>query len=369
MHSFAFLPLFYVAILGVAGPEDGKAPPKKAVEPKAKSIVYVSVSGENRIAIYEMDGESGKLTAVASAAVGGAPGSLAVDPKRKFLYAAVRTTGSVASLRIDPKTGRLSPIDVVKVAGNPVYLATDRAGKFLLSAYYADAKAAIYPIGENGAVRPDATHVLTTGKNPHSINVDATNSFVYVPNTGADRILQYRLNADSGTLRPLTTPATEMKLGAGPRHFCFHPAGDFLYVVNEKSSSVTAFRHDKSSGALAELQTLPTLPPDFKGKNTCADIEITPTGDFLFASNRGHDSLARYSVDKKTGRLTPLGQTKTEKTPREFALDPSGRFLYSAGQDSGKLAAYKIDGIGDLTEIEKYDVGKGPAWVLVVKLE
>jgi 6-phosphogluconolactonase len=336
---------------------------------KAKCVVYVSVGGENRITAYEMGAATGKLSFLASSDVGGAPGSLTLHPSRQFLYAAIRSTGSVATLRVDPKSGRLAPIDVVPVAGNPVYVATDRAGKFLLTAYYGDAKAAVYAIGPDGAARGGAIQVLLTGKNPHSINVDATNRSVYVPNTGADKILQFRLNEKSGLLAPLTTPSIETTAGTGPRHMCFHPGGDFVYAVNEKSSSVTVFRRHRETGVLAELQTLSTLPPGFKGMNTCADIEITPAGEHLYASNRGHDSLARFSVDLKSGLLTPLGHTPTEKTPREFAIDPAGRFLYAAGQDSGKLAAYKIDpATGQLAEIETYTVGKSPAWVLVAPL-
>jgi 6-phosphogluconolactonase len=132
---------------------------------------------------------------------------------------------------------------------------------------------------------------------------------------------------------------------------------------------VTAFRLDEKAGTLTALETLPTLPPGFKGKNTCADIEVTPDGKYLYASNRGHDSLAGYAIDMASGKLTALGQTPTEKTPREFAIDPSGKYAYAAGQDSGKLASYRIDpGTGKLEALDVYPVGKGPAWVLIVRL-
>jgi 6-phosphogluconolactonase len=352
--------LVAVLVLGLTGIDQAAG--------SEKMIMYLSIGGENRIALYNVNPATGEIAHQADFAAGGAPGALCVDPKQQLLYAAIRTGDSVATLSIDPQTGKLSERGRTSVVSNPVYLATDKQGKHLLTAYYGAHKVAVYPIGGDGVVQSSATAVLETGKNPHSINIDQNNRFVFVPNTGADKVLQYRFDAASGKLSPNTPAEVHLGEGTGPRHFFFHPAKPWVYFVNEKGSSVTSTRLDSSPGTLEPFQTISTLPSDFSGNNTCAHIEITPDGKFLYASNRGHDSLACYSIDADSGRLTMLGNVATEKTPRAFNLDPSGKLLYAAGQASGKLASYRVQSDGLLKPLQTYEVGKGPAWVLILKL-
>jgi 6-phosphogluconolactonase len=155
----------------------------------------------------------------------------------------------------------------------------------------------------------------------------------------------------------------------GPRHFCFHPQLPAVYFVNEQGGSVTAYRLDADTGTLTPFQTISTLPDGFDGQNACAEIRITPSGRFLYASNRGHDSIACFAVAEGTGELSSLGQQPTEKTPRPFTLDPEGRFLLAAGQGSGRLATYRIDaGTGKLVPLETHALGQNPMWVLVLRL-
>ena len=335
---------------------------------RERLFVYVSVGRDSKIAVFRLDPESGALDPAGDVPAGGRVGCLAVDPQRKYLYAAIRSTRSVSTFRIDPRTGGLSLQGTVPVVDNAVYIVTDRSGKFLLTSYYGAGKAAVYPIGDDGKVGEKATEVRTAEKNPHSILMDPTNRFVYVPNTGADSILQYRFDAERGTLAPLSPPRVATAKGAGPRHVSFHPSGKFIYFVNEKNSSVTAYRRDVSSGTVEAIQTLPTLPEGFSGRNTCADVEVTPSGRFLYASNRGHDSIAGFSIDGSTGRLTSVGQFRTEKTPRSFNVDPTERFLIVAGQGSGRLAAYRLDGkSGRLSHLKTLDVGRSPSWVQIVR--
>lgn len=334
-----------------------------------RTMCYVSVSGENRIAAYTMQPDSGELTHAFDVALDGAPGALAVSPDRRFLYAALRSTKSIGAFRIDPETGALVPLGAVAAIDNPVYLAVDQSGRVLLTAYYGAGKVALYAIDEQGQVSIEPTQVIETETNPHSIAVDRTNQFVFVPNTGSDTILQFLLLPDAARLRPNDPLRVLTISGAGPRHIAFHPVRQVVYFVNEKNSSVTAYRYDGLGGGLEALQTLSTLPAGFADKNTCADIHVTPNGEFLYASNRGHDSLAGYAIDADDGRLIALGQTPTEATPREFEIDASGRFLYAAGQGSGRLASYRIDETtGRLDPLATYDVGKSPAWVLCVTL-
>lgn len=344
---------------------------------KSTVVGYVSVGGAKQIAIYEMNVSTGALTARGHVDAGGAPGSLAIGPRRRFLYAAIRSTGAVATFGIDPKTGSLKKVATTNVVANPVYITVDQTGRYLLTTYYGAAKVAIYAIGADGIVVGKPTFVGRTGKNPHSIVISRphrslksgrTNRFVYVPNTGADQILQYRFDAKTGTLTALQPAAVKTAKRSGPRHFFCHPKMPFAYCCNEKGSSVTGFSLDPETGRLKAFQTLTTLPKGFAGGNSNADIEITPDGRFLYASNRGHDSLAMYAIDQETGRLTALGQVPTEETPREFNIDPTGRFVFSAGQRSGKMRGYRIQSSGRLQPLKAYTVGRGPAWVLFLKL-
>jgi 6-phosphogluconolactonase len=204
----------------------------------------------------------------------------------------------------------------------------------------------------------------------HCIQTDRSNRYVHVPHAGeSNRILQFRFDADTGCLTPNDPPMVVPKGLQGPRHFCHHPALDVVYVVNEQGCSVTAYRLDPERGTLSPFQTLSTLPADLKGQNTCAQIHITPGGQFLYAANRGHDSIAGFAIDPSTGGLTSLGQQSSEPIPRTFGIDPQGRYMYAAGQGSGRLAAYRIDAqTGALHPLATYEVGKRPMWVMILEL-
>ncbi|MEQ8786373.1 MAG: beta-propeller fold lactonase family protein [Pirellulaceae bacterium] len=344
----------------------GFAAPARAAEDEASSQplrFVVSVGGESRLARFTLDAESGEVSSLEEFKLSGAPGAEVLSRDGRRLYVALRSTNSVAALRVDEKSGALTLLGETPLDGNPTYLAIDQTGKHLLSAYYSGGQAAIHPIGDDGVVVAKPTSVVATKKNPHSILIDAKNNVVYVPNTGADVIKQYTFDADAGTLTPHATPEVATEAGDGPRHLWFHPTAPVMYFVNEKSSSVTAYTRDKT-GVLSKLQNLSTLPADFDGRNTCADVELSPDGAFLYASNRGHDSLAGFRVDAETGKLTPIGNFPTEATPRSFNISPDGRYLVAAGQGSGKLAVYRRDqATGKLERISTREVGKSPSWV------
>ena len=336
---------------------------------QADTYVYVSVAGEKKIAIFKQDCEQGTLAHCRDVSVAGSPGSLAVDPKRQFLFAALRSAREIASFRIEPQKGDLSPIGSVSAGGNSAYVATDRSGRFILSAYYGEGKVTVHRIGPGGVLQEQALQSIPTAEKAHAILPDPSNKFVFVPHTGPNAIFQFTFNAETGTLTPNAVPKVVAQEGAGPRHIWFHPRRPFAYADNEMGSSVTAYKLNESTGTLTAFQTLSTLPEDFDGKNTCADIEIAPSGKFVYASNRGHDSIAGFSIDDHTGKLTAIGQAPTEKTPRSFNIDPAGQYLYAAGQASGKLAAYRIDAqTGKLSRFATYTVGKQPSWVQTVRM-
>jgi 6-phosphogluconolactonase len=336
--------------------------------------VYVSISEEDRLSVFTMDPETGKLQAQGSVSVTGRPAPLAVDPERRFLYVGRRASGSfgIASFRIDHSTGGLLPVGSIPLEGNPVYIATDRKGKFLLSAYYYQGKVAVHPIGDNGAVSDPPVEWLDTDRGAHAIQTDPSNRFAFAPHiagNGPNAIFQFKFDQVSGHLTPNSPPRVTPKEPEGPRHICFHPKLDILYSSNEQGSSVTAYSFDRSQGTLTPFQTVSTLPDGYKGKNSCSKIQISPSGEFLYAPNRGHNSIACFSVEASTGRLTSMGQAPSEAIPRAFSLDPEGKFLFAAGLESGRLASYRINaGTGALEPLEVYNVGQGPMWVLTIRV-
>ncbi|MCZ6679946.1 MAG: lactonase family protein [Candidatus Poribacteria bacterium] len=329
---------------------------------------YIVVGSENKISRFNMDADTGQLVFQEDVAVGGSPGPLAVSPDRKFLYAGVRSTREISSFRIDQSTGSLSAIGTASLDADPCYMATDRNGNFLLSAYYGAGKVTVHPIGQDKSVGSQVIASISTAERAHCIQTDASNRFVFVPHTaGPNLIFQFVFDENTGALTPNAVPRVIPEAGAGPRHFCFHPNKDVLYFSNEQGSSVTAYHFDTSAGTLAPLQTLSTLPDDFDGENSCAQIHMTPNGKFLYVSNRGHDSIAEFAIDDATGQLTALGQQPTEAVPRAFTVDPTGNFLFAGGQASGRLASYRIDRqTGALSPLETYTVGNQSMWVQII---
>jgi 6-phosphogluconolactonase len=333
----------------------------------ADTFVYVSLAPEQKIQVYRLDPSEGQLTPVEAVAVEGAPGALAVDPHRKFLFASLRTNSTLASFRLDPATGKLKPLSTVQLpkGENAAYVGTDRTGRWLLSASYAAGKVVVHRLGEDGTIQTPAVQTVTTTKTAHSTVTDPGNRFVFVPHVAPNAVFQFRLDAAAGKL----TEAGKAPGGtdqAGPRHLAFHPTLSVAFTSDEQGSSITAYRFEAATG-LKPVQTLSTLPADFKGKNTTAEVKVHPGGKFVWVSNRGHDSLAGFAIDG-TGKLSALGQTPAEKTPRSFDVEPDGRFVLAAGEGSGKLAVFRVDvGTGKLTRLHTYDVGKSLTWVLAVK--
>lgn len=329
---------------------------------------YIAVAGENKISTFNLDPNTGKLLFLQDVEVGGGPAPLAVDPKKKFLYAGLRASRHISSFRIDHNTGNLSLIKKIPLESDPCYVSTDRQGKFLLSAYYGAGKVAIHPIDEDGTVGTPPIEWLSTAEKAHWIQTDPSNKFAFVPHpVGANFIFQFKFDENTGHLTPNDPPKLISEEGAGPRHLCFHPIKNVVYSSNEQGCSVIAYHFDPSPGTLTAFQTISTLPKDYEGQNTCAQIHMTPNGKFLYVSNRGHDSIAGFSIDETSGQLASIGQYPSEKTPRAFNIDPTGNFLFAAGQTSGWLASYRIEAqTGTLKPLERYEVGKNPMWVLIL---
>jgi 6-phosphogluconolactonase len=310
----------------------------------------------------------GELAPVGLVAETTNPSWVTVHPNRRFLYAVGESAkaGTVSAFAIDAATGRLTKLNQASSKGaGPCHLAVDKTGKNVLVANYGSGSVAVLPVREDGGVGEASCFLQHKGSsvNPqrqqgphaHSVNLDPRERFALVPDLGLDEVLIYRFDAAKGALAPNDPPFAKVAPGAGPRHFAFHPNGRFGYVISEMGSTVTAFAYDGARGSLREIQVVSTLPDNFTGQSSTAEVAVHPNGRFLYGSNRGHDSIAVFAVDPGTGTLTFLDRVSTEgKTPRNFAIDPTGRWLFAANQDSDNIVVFHLDSkTGKLTPAGK----------------
>ncbi|MEX2617174.1 MAG: lactonase family protein [Alphaproteobacteria bacterium] len=332
--------------------------------------VYVTVSGEGRIARFSMDPETGILRFKGNTFASGRPAPLAMTPDRRFAYVARRDDLKLTSYALDSMSGMLTEINTIPVEFDPCYLGTDRTGRWLLSACYLGHKAGVHRIGDDGSLEYPPVEWLTTARGAHCFRTDRSNKFAFVPHIdghGApNTIYQFKFDEKTGRITPNESAKVKQPKKTGPRHFTFHPTKDILYFSNEQGCSVSAYRFDPKAGTLSRFQTVTTLPKGWKGDNTCAQIHMTPCGRFLYAPNRGHDSIAQFAVNPDTGKLKALGHVEAEPRPRTFNIDPAGKFLVSAGLDSGRLRTYRIGEDGRLEQTGSTTVGKDPMWVSIV---
>jgi 6-phosphogluconolactonase len=336
--------------------------------------VYVTASGDGRIARFSMDRDTAALDRRKDVPLPGRPAPIALHPDQGFMHVARRDANLITSFRIDKASGDLSEIGTVPTVADPCHMSVDRSGRFLLAAYYLSKKVTVRRIGDDGAVIDPPVVFLETGIGAHCFQTDPSNRFAFVPHIAREdapnAIFQFRFDAKTGQIAPNDPPLVHQPPGTGPRHYCFHPTKDIVSFSNEQGCSVSAYALDTAKGTLSLLQTISTLPEGWTGQSKCSQIRMTPDGRFLYAPNRGHDSIAGFAVDPANGLLTALGQTPAEKIPRAFEIDPAGRYLLSAGHDTGRLAVYRIDSdTGRLTQTALYDVGAVPMWVTIIPAE
>ncbi|MCL0053806.1 lactonase family protein, partial [Dehalococcoidia bacterium] len=224
----------------------------------------------------------------------------------------------------------------------------------------------------DGSVGDPPIEWLATATGAHAMQTDSTNSYAFVPHiagNGPNAIFQFKFDENTGHLTPNSPSKVEPEEFLGPRHFCFHPSLDILYFSNEQDCSVTGYRLDTGNGTLSAFQTITTLPEGYTERNTCSQIQVSASGRFLYAPNRGHDSIACFSIDTATGQLTGNGIVGSEARPNALCLGPQDRFLYSAGQESGRMASFSVNSdSGKLTPLETYPLGNAPVWVSIIEL-
>jgi 6-phosphogluconolactonase len=336
----------------------------------AEVFVQVSARTDKQLILFRMDPETGSLTPVERIAAGGEPAALTVTPDRRFLLASLRAEGKLASFRIDRATGKLRPINTVEAGEDPGHIKTDHTGRYLFTAYYISAKVSVHGIGTDGSITEQPLQEIATDTKAHTVALDPSDRFLFVPHTGPNRIFQFRWNSEKGRLWPNVPAAISTGQGTGPRHLAWHPTRPIAYVDNEQAGSMTAYHLDSASGLLSPLSSISTLPPGYKGPVACSEIKMHPTGRFVYVANRGHDSIAKFSLGDDPEHPVSLGQIKTEANPRSIEIDPTGRFLLAAGEGSGYLSIYRIaPATGSLTLAQRYQVAPDLWWVQAVELE
>ena len=311
---------------------------------------------------------------------------IAAHPSGQFLYATNEHEGAnppgvdntISAFAIDASTGALTFLNKVSSRGEgPNHISVDATGRSVLVANFRNGTVAALPIQPNGSLG-DATSVIRhtgssihpvrqTGPHAHFISPSPDNRYVLAVDLGTDQIVVYRFDPAKGSLTPNDPHVAKAQTGSQPRHLAFHPTAKFAYVNGEASSTISAFSYDAARGTLQEIQTVSTLPAEFSGTNTTAEVLVDRTGRFVYVSNRGHDSIAAFGIDQATGRVTPIDHTPTNgRTPRHFTFDPSGRFLMAVNQNSNTAALYRVDAAsGRLTHVSMSDVPE-PACVILV---
>jgi len=359
---YPFLPPFgtaVVALLLFAGCAQRAAP-----SGPRDCLVYVGTNvaseQENTLFLFRLS-PAGVLTPVSAQRGGASPTYLTLDARRRVLYAVSETqafrgakTGAVSAFAVDRRTGALALLNQQPSNGAaPCYVSLDHSGRVALVANYVSGTVSLLPVAARGLLAPPAAtdqhegsgpHKNQGGPHAHCIVPDPANAYAFAVDLGTDRVYGYRLDPARGRLTRLPEPAFVARPGAGPRHLTFHPNGRWAYLINELNSTLTALAYDGAQGQFRELQTVSALPAGFAGENSCADVHVSPDGRFLYASNRGHNSIAVFAIDAAAGTLAPVQDVDTQgKTPRNFALDPSGRLLLVANQNSNNVVTYRVD--------------------------
>ena len=303
-----------------------------------------------------LDTETGELSALMLAAEAKNPSFLEIHPNGKFLYAVSESggAGTVSAYAIEPDTKKLKLLNSRPSGGSgPCHVNIDHAGKNVLVANYGSGSASVIPIKPDGSLAKPTGFVQHEGSsvNPkrqkgpdaHSVNISPDDRFAFVADLGLDKVMIYRLDVEKGTITPNEPAFAKVKPGAGPRHFTSSIDGKYAYVINEMGGTITAFSYEPVSGTLSEIQTISTLPDDFSGRNSCAEVRVHPSGKFLYGSNRGHDSIAVYRIDPAKGTLTFVEHERAGiKTPRNFNIDPTGKFCLVANQGTDSVVVFKI---------------------------
>jgi 6-phosphogluconolactonase len=363
--------------------EDGGRPADPVAGAPRVYVGHGNPDGD--ISWFQMDPRTAALAPAGGVAIGASSSFLAVDPSRRSLYATQNRSDQLAAFALNAASGRPELLGRVPVPhgpdaqeAGPSYLRVDATGAFVLCANYRGHNAVVFPRRPGGSLGP-AVQNVSAGRHAHAAVLSPDNRFAFVPHLGSDLVAQYRFDAATGALTRNDPPSVLTPAGSGPRHLVFHPDGARAYLIDELDGSVIAFTFDPRRGTLEVRQRLESLPAGYQGRRWAADIQVHPSGRFLYASNRAHEglpgaavpgegSLAVFRIDPASGQLTLDGYCGSRgRTPRNFCLDRAGRFLLVANQDSANLVTFAVDAdSGRLTPIAERDVAPSPTFVDIV---
>lgn len=335
-----------------------------AAESKSIFAYIGTYTGAKSKGIYvsRFDSETGRLTSPELAAETKNPTFLALHPNGRALYAVGeigdfqgKRAGAVSAFSIDGSTGKLTLLNQQPSGGTgPCHLAVDKTGKCVLVANYGSGSFAALPVEADGKLGEPQSKIQDTGSSvdrerqagPHAhyITTDPANRFALGCDLGLDKVLIWKLEPAKPLLNKEDSHFASIQPGSGPRHLAFHPNGRIMYLINEMAATLTVFSYNPKGAVLKELQTISSLPEKFEGFKSGAEVEVHPSGKFLYSSNRGHNSIAVFAADEKSGKLTLVEHQSTRgKTPRHFAIDPTGRWLLAENQDSDNIVIFRVD--------------------------
>jgi len=330
------------------------------------TMLFVSLTGDEQIKLYDLDPQRGALQLRATSNAHGPSGALCLHPNGTVLYDGHVLSSTLASFQFDIDSGELSLINKIDTGiETPAHLITDRAGRFLLTAYYTGGGITVHRLADDGSIG-ELVQYINTGEKAHAVLLSPDERFVFVTHVcPTNKTSQFRFDVATGRLTP-NDPAEVQPPdeNTGPRHICLGPNNDVAYIVNEQGNTITAHHFDAETGTLAIFQHLSTLPDGYTEGGFTAHIEVHPNGKWLYASNRGHESIAGFQI-AADGTLSPFGHYTVPASPRSFTIEPTGTFLYCAGEAADRMTAYRIDGAtGALDPLTDYAVGKSPFWVM-----
>jgi len=330
---------------------------------RAEQLVLLSLAKDKEIQTWALDEETGNLTRRSTTKTSGQPSAMCINPSGTRLYTSMKESNSIVSFEIKGD-GSLLRLGEAKVGAHACYLSLHPDGQHLLSAYYKAGQVAVHPLQADKGLSPEVSQILPTDERAHSIVLDPSGKFVFVPHTRPNSIYQFRFDTKTNKLVPNQPTKLLREPRSGPRHLCFHPRLHRAYGSDEQGRSATTYAYAPSSGTLSKLQTITSLPKGgYEGRHSTSDIEVHPSGNFVYLANRGYNMIAVYRVDSEDGKLHPIHHTPTEAVTRSFNLSPDGKFLVAAGQNSGNLATFRIANNGQLKRLSTTAAGKNPWWV------
>ena len=334
----------------------------------AEPFLLVSLPDEQHLAVFEINSRTGELTHIRDHKTESDPGPMSVSQDKNTLFVSLRNYGGLASYAIDHETSGLKHLSTIKADRDPAYHWQDHSGQWLITAYYHTGRVSVHAVDKTGVLNQEAAFFGETGLNAHGVAATNDNRFVYIPHTGPNLILQFEFDDKTGQLKLLENGSLVSAESTGPRHLATHPKKPWLYGDYEQGNKVV-FYEIRPNGLLTTKQLLSSVPADWPaGKGATARMTLSDDGRFVYVANRGHNSIAAFKINQRTGTLSQVGFYATEPNPRSFVISPCGKWLYAGGQDSGTIAIFSRNGrTGVLSRKGTVNTGQRPWWLQIIE--